>query len=57
MNSQKLLRLQKSLLTIQYTADFIAKNINNPLVRNTAIDDLYYLLQNFAQLLQEYEGR
>lgn len=49
---QNKLDIQKKLLTLSTTSEFISRNINNPLVQRTAVTDLYYLIQELHQLIE-----
>ncbi|MDD3462451.1 MAG: hypothetical protein PHW07_02280 [Sulfurospirillaceae bacterium] len=49
---QQLLSIQKKLLTIACTAEFTIKNIQNPLVRSSVVTDLYFLIQELHQLVE-----
>ena len=53
--SKNTLAIQKKLLTISITCEFIIRNINFVQVRNSAVDDLYYLLQDLSLLIQGSE--
>lgn len=53
-SQNQLLTIRKKLLTISVTADFVSKNIENPFVRDTAIDDLYGLVQDLYQLIENF---
>jgi hypothetical protein len=51
-NVQKnFLTMQKSLLTISVTAEFAIRNISNPHVRSTIVEDLYFQIQALAELI------
>ena len=45
------LTMQKKLLTIQITAEFAIRNISNPHVRNSIVEDLYYEIQNLSEII------
>lgn len=52
--SKNLLTIQKKLLTISITSEFVIKNISNVHVRDSAVNDLYFLLQELSELIQNY---
>ena len=45
------LTMQKKLLTISITAEFAIRNISNPHVRNSIVEDLYYEIQNLSEII------
>lgn len=45
------LTMQKKLLTISITAEFAIRNISNPHVRNSIVEDLYFEIQNLSELI------
>lgn len=49
--SKNFLTMQKKLLTISITAEFAIRNISNPHVRNSIVEDLYFEIQNLSELI------
>ncbi len=49
--SKNFLTMQKKLLTISITAEFAIRNISNPHVRNSIVEDLYYEIQNLSEII------
>jgi hypothetical protein len=45
------LTMQKKLLTISITSEFAIRNISNPHVRSSIVEDLYFQIQSLSELI------